>query len=101
MAVSMPFATVTVKQLRFQFVAGGFAGKKKGVIIFGISNCLSSHFVRVRGEFDELSWLVRSQMSYWQDALGFARLLNAQPASVKDRNLSFSVLTGLSCCLLA
>jgi hypothetical protein len=30
MAVSMPFATVTVKQLRFQFVAGGFAGKKKG-----------------------------------------------------------------------
>jgi len=30
MAVSMPFATVAVKQLRFQFVAGGFAGKKKG-----------------------------------------------------------------------
>jgi hypothetical protein len=30
MPVSMPFATVMVKQLRFQLAAVGFAGKKKG-----------------------------------------------------------------------
>jgi hypothetical protein len=29
MTASMPFAIVMVKQLRFQFAAGGFAGNKK------------------------------------------------------------------------